>query len=73
MEKSEKLFIRVNNAKAIIQAILFCEQFEIKPVIVGGDDAWKITDFLKARNISIILGGYIACQLEKMRMYFNLI
>ncbi|MBK9642500.1 MAG: amidohydrolase family protein [Saprospiraceae bacterium] len=55
-KNQKKLFIRVNNAKAIIQAILFCEQFEIKPVIVGGDDAWKITDFLKARNISIILG-----------------
>jgi len=54
--KDKKLFIRVNHAKAIMQSVLFCEKFGIKPVIVGGDDAWKITDFLKSRSISVILG-----------------
>jgi imidazolonepropionase-like amidohydrolase len=30
---------------------------KLKPVILGGNDAWKIASFLKERNVPVILSG----------------
>ncbi len=54
---SKKLYIQVNFAKAIMEAVLLMEEFDITPVIVGGKDSWQITDFLKEHNVSIILSN----------------
>jgi imidazolonepropionase-like amidohydrolase len=50
------LYIHANNAKDILDAIDFTNNFEIpKIVIVGAEDALKIVDELKENNISLIL------------------
>lgn len=54
-EEKRQLFIHVNNVKGIKSAVLFAKQFGIQPVIVGGRDAWMITDFLKEEGVSIVL------------------
>lgn len=52
----EKLFIHVDEAKSIIEAIQLAQQYAIKNiVIVGGADAWLVTDFLKENNIPVLL------------------
>lgn len=51
----QKLFINVDAEKDIIAAINFAKKFNIKPVIVGGDDAYLITEFLKENGISVIV------------------
>ncbi|MGI9066539.1 MAG: amidohydrolase family protein [Pyrinomonadaceae bacterium] len=38
-------------------AIRFAEELKLKPVILGGDDAWKITALLKEKNVPVILSG----------------
>ncbi len=52
---SKQLYIHTNFAKAMMEAILWAKEYDITPVIVGGKDAWQITDFLKEHDIKIIL------------------
>ncbi len=53
---SKRLYIHVNNAKEITQAVLMAAELKIKyPVIVGGAESWMITDLLKDHKIPVIL------------------
>lgn len=52
---SKQLYINVAYAKGITEAVLFAKKYNIKPVIVGGEDAWMLTDFLKTNDIGVIL------------------
>jgi imidazolonepropionase-like amidohydrolase len=53
--KERQLFIHVSNAKSMTTAILMAKKYGLKAVIVGGSDAWMITDLLKENNIPVIL------------------
>lgn len=52
---SKRLYINVVYAKGISEAVLFAKKFGITPVIVGGEDAWLLTEFLKEQKVSVIL------------------
>lgn len=52
---SQRLFIAVDSEKDIIAAVNFAKKYQITPVIVGGDEAYLITDFLKQNDISIVV------------------
>ena len=54
--REQKLFIEANGYKEIIHAAGFSNEFNLDIVILGGRDAHKITDFLKEKNIPIVLG-----------------
>ena len=50
------LFIQANFIKEITEAINFSKKHNVaKMVIVGGYDAWMVTDMLKENNVSVIL------------------
>ncbi len=54
---SQKLFVSAESEKEIIDAITFTKEIGIKNVVlVGGYHAYKITDFLKAHNIPVVVG-----------------
>lgn len=53
--KSKKLFIRVNEAKAMIHCVEEFENLGIRPILVGAYESWKIIDFLKSKDIQIVL------------------
>jgi imidazolonepropionase-like amidohydrolase len=38
-------------------AVRFAEEMKLKPIILGGDDAWKIATLLKEKNVPVILTG----------------
>jgi imidazolonepropionase-like amidohydrolase len=40
-------------------AIRFAEEMKLKPIIIGGDDAWKIAGLLKEKNVPVILTGIL--------------
>ncbi|MFN2455799.1 MAG: amidohydrolase family protein [Pyrinomonadaceae bacterium] len=40
-------------------AIRFADEMKLRPVIMGGNDAWKVASFLKERNVPVILTGVI--------------
>lgn len=53
---AKTLFIHVDIAKEIIQAVSLIRSAGVKKiVVVGGYDAWRITDFLKENNIPVML------------------
>ncbi|WP_235207327.1 amidohydrolase family protein [Pedobacter sp. V48] len=52
---SQRLFITAAGEKDIIAAVKFAKKYRITPVIVGGDEAYLITSFLKENNIAIIV------------------
>lgn len=53
---SKQLFIQANYIKEILSAIDFANKYKVKMVLVGGDDAWMVTDELKKNNIPVVLG-----------------
>ena len=52
---SEKLFISADNQKDIVSAVNFAKKQGITPVIVGGDEAYLVTDFLKENNVTVVI------------------
>ncbi len=54
----QTLYIHADAAKEIIEAVLFAEKHGVKRmVIVGGESALQITDFIKEHKVPIILTG----------------
>ncbi len=49
------LFVHCNYVKEIIAAVSFCQEMQIKMVLVGGTDVLMVTDLLKSANIPVIL------------------
>lgn len=52
---SRKLYIHTDQAKGILAAVAFARRYGITPVIVGGSDAWRVTDVLKQYDVPVIL------------------
>jgi len=52
---SERLFITADSQKDIVAAVNFAKKHKIIPVIVGGDEAHLITEFLKENNITVVI------------------
>jgi imidazolonepropionase-like amidohydrolase len=49
------LFVHANAAKEITEGVAFGKKFGCKTVIVGGRDAWMITDLLLSNGVAVIL------------------
>lgn len=50
------LYIRANGMKEISESIFFAKKMGVKKiVIIGGRDAWMVTDILKESNVSVII------------------
>lgn len=54
---SKPLFIHCDYAREIINAIGFAKDFNIRMVLVGGQDSYLCTGLLKANSIPVILGN----------------
>ncbi len=52
---TKKLFISVNASKDILKAVTFLKKFSLQGVIVGGNEAYLVTEALKENNIPVIL------------------
>ena len=39
----------------IREAVAFAEEMKVKPIIVGGRDAWRMADFLKQHDVPVIV------------------
>lgn len=53
----QKLFVHVSDEKGIRDAVEFTKKHQVKMVIVGGYDAYKVGVLLKQSNIPVILNG----------------
>lgn len=53
---SQNLYLHVNDAKGIMEAVLFANEIgAMKPVVVGASESWLVVDFLSAKKVPVIL------------------
>lgn len=55
IKQEKKLFVRASTEKQILGAVAFAQQYQLKIVIVGGQDAYLQTDLLKKHDIAVVL------------------
>jgi len=53
----QPVIFRAEREAEIRGAIKFAEEMKLKPVILGGNDAWKVASLLKEKNVPVILTG----------------
>lgn len=51
----QTLYLHAYDARQIRDAVRFAEQFRLRCALVGGNDAWQETAFLKEKNVPVIL------------------
>jgi imidazolonepropionase-like amidohydrolase len=51
------VIFRAERESEIRGAIRFAEEMKLKPIILGGNDAWKVASLLKEKNVPVILTG----------------
>ncbi len=56
---------RADREPEIRGAIRFAEEMKLKPIILGGDDAWKIASLLKEKNVPVIVTGILNLPLRE--------
>ena len=49
-----------NSASDITRAVAFAEEMKLKPVIMGGGEAWKVASMLKEKNVPVILTNVLS-------------
>lgn len=55
-EADKRMYLHVNDAKSITEAVLFAVEIGAKyPVIVGGQQSWMVAELLKKYNVPVIL------------------
>lgn len=52
---SRKLYVRCDYARDIIEAVRFAEEYNLKMVIAGGADSWRVAPLLRENNIPVII------------------
>ena len=53
------VIFRADREAEIRGAIRFAEEMKLKPIILGGNDAWKVASLLKEKNVPVILTGVL--------------
>lgn len=51
------VILRADREAEIRGAIKFAAELKLKPIILGGDDAWKVAALLKEKDIPVIITG----------------
>lgn len=54
-KKGKKVFLHANNVQQITDALYFFDEYDVDLVLVGGYDAWLVSDLLKDRKVPVIL------------------
>jgi len=64
LRRERPVFIEAESRKAIAEALLFAEKENLKIVLTGAADAWKLADDLKKREVPVIVGPTIRGPVE---------
>jgi imidazolonepropionase-like amidohydrolase len=63
------VIFRADRESEMRGAIRFAEEMKLRPIILGGDDSWKIASFLKEKNVPVILTGILSLPLREDDTY----
>ncbi len=66
------VIFRAERESDIRGAIRFAEEMKLKPIILGGNDAWKMAAFLKEKNVPVILTGVLDLPMREDDFYDTL-
>ncbi|HEX7333232.1 MAG TPA: amidohydrolase family protein [Pyrinomonadaceae bacterium] len=61
----QPVIFRADREAEIRGAIRFAEEMKLKPIILGGNDAWKVASLLKEKNVPVILTGVFSLPLRE--------
>ncbi len=53
----QPVIFRADRDAEIRGALRFADEMKLKPIILGGNDAWKVANLLKEKNVPVILTG----------------
>jgi imidazolonepropionase-like amidohydrolase len=53
------VIMRADREVEIRAAVRFADELRMRPIILGGNDAWKVAAFLRERNVPVILTGVL--------------
>ncbi len=53
----QPVIFRADREAEIRGALRFADEMKLKPIILGGNDAWKLVNLLKEKNVPVILTG----------------
>jgi len=53
------VIFRAEREAEIRGALKFADELKLKPIILGGNDAWKVASLLKEKNVPVILTGVL--------------
>lgn len=57
LERQKPLLVHAEDAVQIREALAFAKQENLRMVLVGGADAWRVASALKAQDVAVILGS----------------
>lgn len=58
--RERPVIFRASGYKEIAEALRFADKYELKPIIFGGREAWKLADVLAERHIDVIIARSMA-------------
>ncbi|HEX5834941.1 MAG TPA: amidohydrolase family protein [Pyrinomonadaceae bacterium] len=68
----QPVIFRAEREAEIRGAIRFAEEMKLKPIILGGNDAWKVANLLKEKNVPVILTGVFSLPVREDDPYDTL-
>ena len=66
------VIFRADREAEIRGAVKFAEEMKLKPIILGGNDAWKVATLLKEKNVPVILTGVFSFPIREDDPYDTL-
>jgi imidazolonepropionase-like amidohydrolase len=66
------VIFRAERESEIRGAVKFAEEMKLKPIILGGNDAWKVTSLLKEKNVPVIITGILSLPVREDDAYDTL-
>lgn len=55
LARQEQVVLFANSEREIIRALDLAKEFNLKAIIAGGTEAWKVADRLKSENVPVLL------------------
>ena len=68
----QPVIFRADREAEIRGALRFAEEMKLKPIILGGNDAWKVANLLKEKNAPVILTGIFSLPAREDDTYDSL-
>src|SRR5690349_20300974 len=63
------VIFRADREAEIRGALKFAEELKLRPIILGGNDAWKVASLLKEKNVPVILTGILSLPVREDDAY----